>query len=144
MDKYVSKFRILYRLLQQPRAFSTRDDTSEITPSLAALDDATSLGQRSKQREDIPKQYSTIEGHLTPHTPGSEDMRLEHSLTVTPEELLDTIPAVVQRETLAMSTETTYMDFPNTQVETLPGEVIVPKSSQGTKETSRAKALAST
>ena len=123
---------------------STHDDTSGITPSLIALDDATSLRQRSKQREDVPKQYSTIEGHLTPHTPGSEDMRLEHSLTVTHEELLDTIPAAAQRETLDISTETTYMDFPNTQVETIPGEVTVPKSSQGTKETSRAEVLAST
>ena len=144
MDKYESKFRILYQLLQQPRMVSTRDDASGITPSLVALDDATSLRQRSKQREEVPKQYSTIEGHLTPRTPGSEDMRLEHSLTVTPEELLDTIPAVAQRETLDISTETTYMDFPNAQVETIPGEVTVPKSSQGTKETSRAEVLAST
>ena len=144
MDKYDSKFRILYQLLQQPRSVSIHDDTSGITPSLVALDDATSLKQRSKQREEVPKQYSTIEGHLTPHTPRSEDMRLEHSLTVTPEGPLDTIPAAMQRETLDISSETTYMGFPNTQVETIPGEVTVPKSSQGTKETSRAEALAST
>ena len=36
------------------------------------------------------------------------------------------------------------MDFPNTQVETIPGEATVPKSFQGTKETSRAEVLAST
>ena len=51
MDKYESKFRVLYQLLQQPRSVSTHDDTSGITPSLVALDDATSLRQRSKQRE---------------------------------------------------------------------------------------------
>ena len=84
-------------MLQQPRSVPTHDDTSGITPSLVALDDATSLKQRSKQREEVPKQYTTIEGHLTPHTPRSEDMRLEHSLTVTPEGLLDTIPAAAQR-----------------------------------------------
>ena len=144
MDKYESKFRILYQLLQQPRSVPTHDDTSGITPSLVALDDATSLKQRSKQREEVPKQYTTIEGHLTPHTPRSEDMRLEHSLTVTPEGLLDTIPAVAQRETLDISSETTYMEIPNTQVETIPGEVTVPKTTQGTKETSRAEVLAST
>ena len=144
MDKYESKFRILYQLLQQPRSVPTRDNTSGITPSLVALDDATSLKQRSKQREEVPKQYTTIEGHLTPHTPRSEDMRLEHSLYVTPEGLLDTIPAAAQRETLDISSETTYREIPYTQVETIPGEVMVPKTTQGTKETSRAEVLAST
>ena len=109
MDKYESKFRILYQLLQQPRTVSTHDDTSGITPSLVALDDATSLKQRSKQREVVPKQYTNIEGHLTPHTPRSEDMRLEQSLTVTPEGPLITIPAAMQRETLDISSKTTYM-----------------------------------
>ena len=57
----------------------THDGASGITPSLAALDDATSLKQkeriRSEPGKDIPRQYSTMEGHLTPHTPRSEDMR---------------------------------------------------------------------
>ena len=127
---------------------STHDDASGITPSLAALDDATSLKQRewtrSNQREDGPKQYTNIEGHLTPHTPRSEDMRLEQSLTITHEGPLITIPAAVQRETFDMSSETTYMEFPNTQVETTPKETTVPKSFQGTKEASRAEVLAST
>ena len=83
MDKYESKLRILYQLLQQPRSVSTHDHASGITLSLAALDDATSLKQRewarNNQREDIPRQYSSMEGHLTPHTPRSEDMRLEQS-----------------------------------------------------------------
>ena len=144
MDKYESKFRILYQLLQQPRSVPTHDDTSGITPSLVALDDATSLKQRSKQRGEVPKQYTTIEGRLTPHTPRSEDMRLEHSLSVTPEGLLDTIPAVAQRETLDITSETTYREIPCTQVEPIPGEVTVPKTTQGTKETSRAEVLAST
>ena len=42
-----------------------------------------------------------------------------------------------------MSSETTYMEFPNTQVETTPKESTVPKSLQGTKEASRAEVLAS-
>ena len=148
MDKYESKFRILYQLLQQPRSVSTHDDASGITPSLAAFDDATSLKQRewarSNQREDIPRQYSSIEGRLTPHTPRSEDMRLEQSLTVTPEGSLINIPAAVQGETLGTSSETTYMEFSNTQVETTPKESTVPKSFQGAKEASRAEVLAST
>ena len=78
MEKYESKYRVLYHLLQQPNLIPTHDSASGITPSLAALDDATSLKQRmirSEPGEDIPHQYSSIEGHLTPNTPRSEDMR---------------------------------------------------------------------
>ena len=148
LDKYESKYRILYQLLQQPRLVPTHDDAFGITPSLAALDDATSLKQRewirSEPGEDTPRQYTSIEGRLTPHTPRSEDMRLEQSLNVTPEGFLNDIPTVVKREALGMSSETTYMEFPNTQVESTPKESTVPKSLQGTKEASRAEVLAST
>ena len=156
---YKSKYRVLYHLLQQPSLISTHDNASGITPSLAALDDATSLKQRewirSEPREDTPCQYSSIEGCLTPHTPKSEDMKLEPSLNVTPEGSLVDIPTVVKRETreqvpeeetLGTSSETAYMEFPNTQVKTIPKDPIsgVPKSLQGTKEASRVEALAST
>ena len=43
LEKYESKYRILYHLLQQPSLLSTQETTSGITPSLAALDDAPSL-----------------------------------------------------------------------------------------------------
>ena len=150
---------MLYHLLQQPRLIPTHDSASGITPSLTALDDAASLKQRewirSEPGEDTPQQYSSIEGHLTPHTPRSEDMKLEPSLNVTPEGSLVDIPTVVRRETreqvpegetLGMSSETAYMKFPNTQVKTIPKGLIsrVPKSLQGTKEASRAEALVST
>ena len=157
LDKYKSKYRVLYQLLQQPRLISTHDGASGITPSLAALDDATSLRQREWIRcepgEDTPQQYSSIEGHLTPHTPRSEDMKLEPSLNVTPEGSLTDIPTVVKRttreqllegETLGTSSETAYMEFPNTQVKTIPKDSERPKSLQGTKEASRAEVLAST
>ena len=103
LEKYESKYRVLYHLLQQPSLISTHDSASGITPSLAALDDATSLKQRewicSEPGEDIPHQYSSIEGRLTPNTPRSEDMRLEPSLNVTPEGSLVDIPTVIKRET---------------------------------------------
>ena len=149
----------MYHLLQQPSLIPTYDSASGITSSLAALDDATSLKQREWMRsepgEDTPHQYSSIEGCLTPHTPQSEDMKLEPSLNVTPEGSLVDIPTVVkretrkqvpERETLGTSSETTYMEFPNTQVKTISKDPIlgVPKSLQGTKEASRAEALAST
>ena len=159
MEKYESKYRVLYHLLQQPRLIPTHDGTSGITSSLAALDDATSLKQRewirSEPGEDTPQQYSSIEGCLTPHTPRSEDMKLEPSLNVTPEGSLTDIPTLVrretreqvpERETLGTSSETAYMEFPHTQVKTTPKDPVsgVPKSLQGTKEASRVEALAST
>ena len=98
LDKYESKYRVLYLLLQQPRLIPTHDGKSGITPSLAALDDATSLKQRewirSEPGEDTPRQYTSIKGHLTPHTPRSEDMRLESSLHVSPEGSLTEIPTI--------------------------------------------------
>ena len=76
LEKYESKYRVLYHLLQQPSLISTHECASGITPSLAALDDATSLKPRewihSEPGEDIPCQYSSIEGHLTPNMSRSE------------------------------------------------------------------------
>ena len=137
----------------------THSSASGITPSLAALDDATSLKQKEwicrEPGEDIPHQYSSIEGHLTTSTPRSEDMRLEPTLNVTPEGSLVDIPAVIKRETrkqvpegdlLGTSSETTYMEIPDTRGKTIHNSSTseVPKSLQGTKEASRAEALAST
>ena len=66
LDKYESKYRVLYQMLQQPRLIPTHDGASGMTPSLAALDDATSLRQREWIRcepgEDTPQQYSSMEG----------------------------------------------------------------------------------
>ena len=70
-----------------------------------------------------------MSGHLTPTTPRHEDMRLEASLNVTPEGSLADIPAAVDRERknqvpeeelLGTSSETTYIDIPNTCVKTVP------------------------
>ena len=59
LEKYESKYRILYHLLQQPSLISTQETTSSITPSLAALDDAPSLRQREwiqgEPGEDVPQ-----------------------------------------------------------------------------------------
>ena len=110
---------------------------------------------RSEPGEDIPQQYSSVEGHLTPHTPRNEDIRLEPSLNVTHEGSLIDIPTVVkretkeqvpERETFGTSSETAYMEFPNTQVKTLSKEPILgaSKTIQGTKEASKAEVLAST
>ena len=99
LEKYESKYRILYHLLQQPSLISTQETTSGITPSLAALDDAPSLRQREWIRgepgKDVPNQYSSIGGCLTPTTPRCEDMRLDPTLNVTPEGSLVDLPVAV-------------------------------------------------
>ena len=127
---------------------STQDGASGITPSLAALDAAATLKRkewiRSEPREDLPRQYTNIEGHLTPHMPQSEDMKLKPSLHVTPEDSLVDIPTVFEREVMETSSETAYMDFPCTQVKIRPKETKRPTTLHGTKETSQAEVLAST
>ena len=137
LDKYESKYRVLYHLLQQPGLIPPHDSASGITPSLAALDDATSLKQKewicSEPGEDAPCQYSSIDGCLTPHISRCEDMKLEPTLNVTPEGSLVDIPTVIKRETreqepegemLGTSSETAYMEFPNTHVKTIPKDPI--------------------
>ena len=127
---------------------STHDGASGITPSLAALDAAATLKQkewiRSEPREDLPRQYTSIEGHLTPHMPLSEDMKLEPTLHVTPESSLMDIPTVLEREVMEMSSKTAYMDFPCTQVKTRPKEMKRLTTLCGTREMSQAEVLAST
>ena len=159
LEKYESKYRVLYHMLQQPSLIPTHESASGITPSLAALDDATSLKQRewfhSEPGEDIPCQYTSIAGHLTPSMPRGEDMRLEPSLNVTPEGSLTDIPTVVKREMreqapkeelLGTSSETTYMEIPNTHVKTVHKSPTreAPKIIQRIKEASREEVLAST
>ena len=104
LEKYESKYRILYQMLQQANkqtshtsVLSAQEHTSEVTPSLAALDDVQALTRREWRRgepgEDIPRQYSTLCGHLTLTQPRHEDMRKDSTLNVTPEGSLSDIPA---------------------------------------------------
>ena len=159
LEKYESKYRVLYHLLQQPSLISTHESASGMTPSLATLDDAPSLKQREwiqgEPGEDVPCQYSSIGGHLTPTSPRHEDMRLEPSLNVTSEGSLADIPAAVDRERknqvpeeglLGTSSETTYMEIPDTRVKTVPESSTreAPRIIQRTKEASREEVIAST
>ena len=70
-----------------------------MTPSLAALDDASALKQKEWSRgepgEDMPWLYSTIGGHLTLTTPMYDDVRTDSTLDVTPEGSLNDLPAAV-------------------------------------------------
>ena len=106
LEKYESKYGILYQILQQANKpvgqtslLSTQKPTSGITPSLAALDDAQALRwkewKRGEPGEDMPRQYSTISGHLMLTPPRHEDKRMDSTLNVTPEGSLSDLPATV-------------------------------------------------
>ena len=149
MEKYKSKYRILYRILQQVSKEPTRlsppeDPTSEITPSLAALDDAPALKQkewrRGKPGKDIPQQYSTISGCLTLTPPRYEDMRMDLTLNITPEGSLCNLPTAVG------GTET--METPKTQLKVAtkrdPTRIESLRRIERTREASREDAIAST
>ena len=87
--------------------------------------------------------------------PRHEDMRIEPSLNVTPQGSLADIPTAVEREKkshvpeegqLGTSSETMYMEIPNTHVKTMPGSPTkeTHRIIQRTKEASREEAIAST
>ena len=106
LEKYESMYRILYQMLQltnrqmgQTGLLSIQELTPGITPSLAALDDAQALRRKEWKRgetgEDMPRQYSTVSGHLTPTQCKHEDMRMDSTLNVTPEGSLSNLSAAV-------------------------------------------------
>ena len=106
LEKYESKYRILYHMLQQANKpigqtslLSTQEPTSGITPSLAALHDAPALRRKEWKRgepgKDIPRQYSTVSGYLMQTPPKHEDMRMDSMLDVTPGGSLSDLPAAV-------------------------------------------------
>ena len=75
VQKYETKYKILYQTLRQAiderkRASSPRVPASELTPSLVALEDASTLkGKEWNKGEphiETPQMYSTRDGRLTP------------------------------------------------------------------------------
>ena len=160
LEKYESKYRILYHLLHQSMSFPTQDPTSEITPSLAALDDAQTLRRiRDEPGEDTPWWYSSTSGHLTLMSPRHEDTRLDPSLHVTPEGSLSDLPTAVSTEEAReigcqMSEEriqgtpckTSVKETSDTRLKLIPESNMreTPRRIQRTREASREDAIAST
>ena len=84
VKKYKMKCKVLYQMLKQAidertKIPSSRVSASELTPSLVALEDASTLKRKelSRGEPDVekPHMYSTKEGRLTPTAPTYEDMR---------------------------------------------------------------------
>ena len=87
--------------------------------------------------------------------PRCEDMRIELSLNIIPKGSLADIPAAIDRERknhvpeeglLGTSSETMYMEIPDTHVKTVPESSTreAPRIIQRTKEASREEVIAST
>ena len=76
VQKYETKYKMLYQMLKQAiderkRASSSRVSASELTPSLVALEDASTLKgkewDRGKPHLETPHMYSTREGKVDPN-----------------------------------------------------------------------------
>ena len=98
--KYETKYKILYQTLQQAisdrsRVPSSRVSSTGLTPSLMALEDASTLKRKEWSRgepgEDTCQMYTTIGGSLTPTAPVYGDMRTDLTLNVTSD-----IPATME------------------------------------------------
>ena len=92
VKKYETKYKILYQMLKQAIdrskiPSSPRVSASELTPSLVALEDASTLKKQELERNkpDIekPHMFSTREVRLTPTAPAYEDMRMATPFHVT-------------------------------------------------------------
>ena len=104
VKKYETKYKMLYQMLKQAidernRAPSSRVTTTELTPSLVALEDASTLKRKEWNRGEpdigMPHMFSTIDGRLTPTAPTYEDMKMEMPLDMTPEESEEGLSAAV-------------------------------------------------
>ena len=102
--KYETKYKVLYQMLKQAidernKVPSSRVSASELTPSLVALEDASTLKRKEWNRGEpdieTPHMFSTIDGRLTPTAPAYEDMRTETPLDMTPEESMEGLSAAV-------------------------------------------------
>ena len=166
--KYETKYKMLYQMLKQAidernRASLSKVTTTELTPSLVALEDASTLKgkewNRGEPNIETPHMYSTRDGRLTPTAPAYEDMRIETPLSVTPEESLEGLSAAVggtESERVSQQPSTNADGLvtniaPPSSIETRP-KVVSESSNQDvllgrneiTREASREDALATT
>ena len=81
--------------------------------------------RRGKPGEDIPRQYSTLYGHLTPTQPRHEDMRMDSTLNVTPEGSLSDIPDITGENVNLTETQQTLGAPENEIVSTQPSATVL-------------------
>ena len=168
--KYETKYKILSQISRQAsqkriKVPPLQAPLTGMTPSLAALDDASTLKPKEWSRgepdEDTPWMYSTLDGHLTPTAPVYEDMRTDTTLNVTPEESLTDFPAAMGGMDERESTQQTndgerdptsnvappFAEIPKTSLKVINERAIQEGSSRRneiTRETSREDVLTAT
>ena len=167
--KYETKYKILYQTLRQAiderkRTSSPRVSAPELTPSLVALEEASTLKgkewNRGEPHIETPHVYSTRDGRLTPTAPTYEEMRIETSLSMSPEESSTGLSAAVggieseqvSQQPSANAEELVTSVAPPSSIETRPKVVSESGRDQGelpgrtevTGETSREDALVAT
>ena len=166
--KYETKYKVLYQTLKQAidernRASSPRVSATELTPSLVALEDASTLKgkewNRGEPNIETPHMFSTIDARLTPTAPTYEDMRTETPLDVTPEESMEGLSAAMGGTESERTTQQPPDNAeglvtsvaPPVSIDTIPKVVRerenqedLPGRSDITRETSREDALAAT
>ena len=167
--KYETKYKILYQTLRQAiderkRASSPRVSASELTPSLVALEDVSTLKgkewNRGEPHIETPYMYSTRDGRLTPTMPTYEEMRIVTSLSITSEESSAGLSAAVggtESEQVGQQLSTNAEGLvtrvaPPSSIETRPKVVSESSRDQGdlpgrtevTREASREDALVAT
>ena len=162
VQKYETKYKLLCRMLKQAiderkRVSSPRVTAPELTPSLAVLEDASTLKgkewNRGEPHVDNPHMFSTREGRLTPTAPAYEDMRMETSLSITTEDSSSGLSAAIggtESEQVGQRPSTSVA--PPSSIETRPKVVSESSRDQGelpgrtevTRETSREDALVAT
>ena len=163
--KYETKYKILYQTLRQAisdraKLPSSRVSSMGLTPSLMALEDASTLKgkewSRGEPGEDTHWMYTTIGGSLTPTAPVYGDMRTDLTLNVM-SNILATVEAVEERESTQMPQDDergsmTNVATPFTEVPETSPKVIqerasqeeLPRRNKVTRESSREDALATT
>ena len=168
VKKYQTKYKVLYQMLMQAidkrkRVPSPKVSAPELTPSLVALEDASTLKRKEWNRGEpdleTPHMYSTIDGRLTQMAPAYTDMDTETPLNVTSEESQEGLSAAVggiederatqQPSNVAKGLVTSVA--PPSSIETRPkvisasiGQEELPGRTDITRETSRDDALATT
>ena len=166
--KYETKYKVLYQMLKQAidernKVPSSRVSAKELTPSLVALEDASTLKRKEWNRGEpdieTPHMYSTIDGRLTPTAPAYKDMRTETPLNMTPEESLEGWSAAVGGTENERATQQPLDHVeglvtnivPPISIETRPKVISerisqedLPGRNEITRETSREDALAAT
>ena len=91
--------------------------------------------RRGEPGKNIPRQYSTSCGHLTPTQPRHKDMMMDSTLNVTPEGSLSDIPAATGRN-VNLTEIQQILEAPESEMVSNQPSTALPDQAKGTSFTS--------